>query len=608
MKHNRKSTSIKILLLIVDCIVALIPTVMLVIIYEMMVGENVDLLEAILVFGLTLTSILLIKRKKINRRACIYASITGGAYSILYVYGTLIQFKFGSYRCFQDFLFSVLLMLGYSVFSILLFLVILIYLPELRKYNLIKYRKEKLITNKKRVYWFYFMIIVVSFIPMFLAYYPVLLQYDGGDQMRQVVLNSFTKWHPLAHTILLDIFYSLGLLMDNVQMGMAFYSLFQMLILALVFAYSIYILYRNGISKIIRGIILGFFILFPVNAIFAITTTKDVLYAGLFLAFIVQLTNITIFHRKITYVNFIFTAVTGCLTLMYRNNAIYAFIVALPFVLICISKIRWKVVGIFVGAIIGCVCLNNILFVGMNATDTSNITEMLSVPLMQMVKATNENEATIDKEIKRKIYSIIPKDKFSQSGLISDDVKSSADNGWIANNPIEFIKLWGSIGINYPMEYVDAAALLTMGYWYMNDDYHAMIYGKYMLLGHKEIGVGVEIEKTVYFPAYREIIDGIFGENQYLKIPILSFFCQPAIYFWILVGYIMIVIYEKRWKFLVPSILGMAYMGTLFLGPTALVRYMYCIIVMVPFLIGLLLLNNEEDETCLGNKEIDEII
>jgi len=191
------------------------------------------------------------------------------------------------------------------------------------------------------------------------------------------------------------------------------------------------------------------------------------------------------------------------------------------------------------------------------------------------------------------IFEYIPQHSISGYYLvIADQIKGNANNELLNKNFGNFVKLWGKVGLKHPMQYVDAAALLTMGYWYMDDIYNAVICGKYMVLGHKEIGIGEEIQKTCYFPLAKKAINAMFGENQYQKIPVLSQLCTPALYFWLLIGYLLTVWYEKRRGLAAPGILCLMYYATLFLGPAALVRYMYCVMIAVPVLLFLLLCKN----------------
>ncbi|MFI3237193.1 MAG: DUF6020 family protein [Lachnospiraceae bacterium] len=573
------------------CMMSLIPTISFFLLKANLGNGNNNYLKLILTFIVTYICITLCSKRPIPKRALLFSVIGGFIYAFSQVYATSLHEHFQSYRSIKELFLPLCLAFGYSVLSISILLTILLYLSDIKDYISMKYNSETRKYRNSFVFMFYFVTIFVSYIPMFLAYYPILLQYDGVDQLRQCALDWFTKWHPLAHTLLLDTFYSFGLSIGNLSLGMAIYSILQMATLSFAFAYCLFILYQNGIPRLCRFVILCFFAIFPVNGIFAITTTKDVFFAAFFLLFILQLVNHFIFTNHITCLQAITTTILGCLVLLFRNNAIYTLLASLPILLFFIKNMRFKLFAIFVGSFLSYTCINNVLVMSVNAVDTSNITEMLSVPLMQMVKASQTDGELMDIDLRTQLLTYIPEDQLQANGIISDSVKSSADNALICAQPLDFIKLWLEIGLQYPMEYIDAFGILTEGYWYMEDEYHALIYGKYMLLGHRAIGEGEEIQKYNLFPAYKNMIDGLFLENEYSEIPFLSALCQPALYFWILVGYIWIIWYEKNSSLFIPAILCTFYYATLFLGPVALVRYIYCIIVVAPLLICLLLTN-----------------
>lgn len=80
---------------------------------------------------------------------------------------------------------------------------------------------------------------LLCWLPGYLAYYPGICAYDITIQMGQVVSGSYGTHHPLAHTLLVGLFAKLGNGLGDVNTGIALYTAFQLLCLALTFGAGI---------------------------------------------------------------------------------------------------------------------------------------------------------------------------------------------------------------------------------------------------------------------------------------------------------------------------------------------------------------------------------
>lgn len=92
-----------------------------------------------------------------------------------------------------------------------------------------------------------------------------------------------------------------------------------------------------------------------------------------------------------------------------------------------------------------------------------------------------------------------------------------------------------------------------------------------------------------YLPAIKEFYISMFCENNYRFIPIINVLFQPALYLYILLGYVIYMVYTKNVKNLLPVIFLLMYFISCLFGPCAIVRYIYAIIVCIPVLISRLI-------------------
>ena len=94
-------------------------------------------------------------------------------------------------------------------------------------------------------------IIFLCLIPVWLAYYPIIMSYDFHRQVNEAYqgLAWFYPLQPIAHTWLIWLFLQIGSALGSYQTGMACMAVFQMLLYALVMAYAIAMIWRMSAKK-----------------------------------------------------------------------------------------------------------------------------------------------------------------------------------------------------------------------------------------------------------------------------------------------------------------------------------------------------------------------
>ena len=152
-----------------------------------------------------------------------------------------------------------------------------------------------------------------------------------------------------------------------------------------------------------------------------------------------------------------------------------------------------------------------------------------------------------------------------------------------------FIKLWGKVGLRYPIEYIDAFLLNTQGYWWLDDTTHAKMYGEglderqgYLLTDTKQ-GFGIQHQSLL--KPLETLYEKLFSANEYQRIPILSLLFAPSLYIWLLLFAFIYGYGENARQTVVVSGLMLCYVLTLLLGPCVLIRYVYPVIVSLPLML-----------------------
>ena len=91
------------------------------------------------------------------------------------------------------------------------------------------------------------------------------------------------------------------------------------------------------------------------------------------------------------------------------------------------------------------------------------------------------------------------------------------------------------------------------------------------------------IYKESKFPALFEKMEQWADENAYLNIPVLKYLFVPGVWLWaclLLLAYLWV---HRRFRISVVLVLILGYYLTLLLGPTVQLRYVYPVMLALPF-------------------------
>ena len=480
-----------------------------------------------------------------------------------------------------------------------------------------------------QVWLFYLAFIFVCWLPVFLAYYPSVFAYDAEGQLYQVIAGDYSTHHPLLHTLFLGAFFRLGGRMGSYSAGMAVHSVVQMLLMAGAFAGALTYLYEKRTARWTRILLLLFYGLFPTNSVLAISTTKDVLFSALVLLYTVCFYHLACDRNmQVTWKERSVCILLGVLMLLFRNNAVYALVVSVPILFWGMRRIKcdresqqedtlWD--GKAAGKEYLRLSLGILFLFAMSAVSLKALThaqsgsprEMLSVPLQQMARVwVNEENGELmdDQSLRQEMEKYMPPEwGFSvYDPHLADRVKNIAI---IHDDPKGLIITWIRLGMGYPGIYMDAFLDNSVGLWFLLDDTHARVYGigtetgfGYLSTDNRTMPAGCEIVEHSYLPGLRVFMEKIVSDNEYENWPVVKFLFAPALYWWLLYLYVVVVMYKKRYREALPAIYLVAYYLTLLLSPTVLIRYMYPLVVTVPVILSCLTSEKKEENVKIDNK------
>ena len=463
---------------------------------------------------------------------------------------------------------------------------------------------------------FIWLVIFLCWLPVFLAFYPGAFVYDAQDEYVQVATRTFTTHHPLAHVLLLGGSVCFGnKFLGSYNAGIALYTIFQMLVLSGVFAYTI-IWLRKFFS---RGMCIGialFYGLFPVFPMYAVCSAKDTLFNAAFLLMLVQLVKLleTVYAQKkgnedttdcegktgcfakTNGIDAVLFVISSMVMMLFRNNGRMAYMVLFAGVMV-FAWVQWKKERFWMRLTV-MMLVSFLLYTGVDKTlafvthaQPGGKQEMLTVPIQQLTRTYKYSPEAFSQEDKELLISYIPEDILAiYDADLSDLVKVHFDNKKFAENPSEFLGLWLRTFAKKPVTYLNAWFMTSYGYWY--PDTIINVYGgqgRFTFQYEESSYFGFETEqpgeRDSKFPwleeQYRKMSLELYQQN----VPGVSMLFAPGFLFWVFMGCAFISIYRKRYVWLLPVISILLLWGTVILGPTFLVRYVLILWFALPVLL-----------------------
>ena len=446
------------------------------------------------------------------------------------------------------------------------------------------------------------LIILVSYIPGFLAFYPGICAYDAYIQLNQIITGAWNDHHPILHTRLLGLFWQIGEKIGNPSTGIAIFTAFQLLCLSGAFAYCIHLIKKLHCGKVWYWVLTVFGAIFPYNMFMGMSVTKAGLFTAAFLPALVLL--LYFFRKKREELSpekeDIFYAILLVPAIAFRNNAKYAigvFLVIL-FVLIIVLLIRKDrkyilYLRVFLTTLTGLLVAAMLMNY---ANKVWNVTpgdkrEMLSIPVQQMARTVNYN---LDEMLPRNMEIV---DSFildegwrMYDPVISDPVKRTVNTWFAKNYPKQTLSTYFELLAKYPSDYIDAFLAQNAGYLYLFDRSCLTVYGDHPVgYGFVQTAWANDIYedgivKAPAIPALYEFLEKIASENTIQKIPVLGILFVPGYVLWAFIYLGLSCWYRKKYRLLLPVSLVVLFIGTLLLGPCVQLRYIYPVWVFLPFM------------------------
>ena len=455
-------------------------------------------------------------------------------------------------------------------------------------------------------------LLLLSWLPGYLAYYPGICAYDATIQTGQIVSGAYNDHHPIAHTLLIAGSMSIGEgLFGSVNAGIGLLVFLQMLLLAAVFSRGIVWLYRKGVRRSMLVCLQIFGMLYPFHMYMSVSLIKDVWFTVFFLLQMLALCRLVDrelqkapeAERKKEHAAFFIGAVG---MQVFRANGRYAMLVLLAVCLaaVFVGKARrrfWARLSgeCAIALVAGSLCLSGLFRV--TGAEQGDRREMLSMPIQQLARcmlyhggvgARDADDGTMEERDRALIRDFLLDESYLlYRPEISDPVKSHTNTYVVRYRTKDFAETYLRLLGAYPGEFINAALAVNAGYLYPDDVTHAHVNenGKDRGLGYVQTRwVEEELNPRGIYKASKwewlhEKLEDWADGNAYLHIPVLKYIFVPGTFLWLyllLAGHLAV---RRQYGRLVPLALPFGYYLTLFLGPVVQLRYVYPLMIALPF-------------------------
>lgn len=406
-------------------------------------------------------------RRRPTRRYIITSAALSGLFTLFYLcadYGSLLAGLNSPLFCL-----GIMLISGSGLYMIFYVLVMSFFLWTDER--TIHCQKDTVSRFYQRLPLICFVFCLLAWLPYLAGNYPGVMTVDSLNQYGQIIGElPMSNHHPWVHTQLIRVFWLAGMALTGDPItGLGLFTIFQMLVMAGIFAYLMDTFVRIRVRKGICLAVLACYALLPYNALYMVTMWKDILFSGMVLLYSTVLFRFVTGTFPVTARTYLLCLLSGICMCLLRSNGFYAFLLTLPFLLFSFRR-AWKK-----QLLLNLLILLSVLTVKGPVMNTCQVAspdfvEALSIPiqLAARVYADGETVSETDNEMWNRIVDTSQIAQTYES-FCSDHMKNlirQGDQAYLEAHKSDYLRLWCRFGLAHPLAYLRGYIDATKGYWY----------------------------------------------------------------------------------------------------------------------------------------------
>ncbi len=436
--------------------------------------------------------------------------------------------------------------------------------------------------NSKYFFIYVWAFIFILWVPVWLGSFPGFFSYDANRIWSMYVKEEIDAINSVLDTMVMSSFLELFYRVTGAyNKAIALYCLVRMTLLSAVFAYCVCWLKKRGVSALKLIVSAAFFALFPLIAVFACCTSKDVFFAAAILLFLMlcidfkenELSSL----RRCAAISAL-----GFLITTLRANSLLAFIpFAVIFVLEC-KKERIKAAIVLSASLVLLVSFNAFTTYGLKIpSDYPH--EALSVPIQQLARTAYYNGDSLTESQLDGINRFLGKGVYKKySPKCSDPVKENFNAKALKKSPLDFYKLWTDVGKNNVGIYIDSFVANSVDLVYPL----GYIDGYLGEPSYFRVQVEYPGELNSMLPSVYRAYNALFNDPKIISNKFVSTLFSPALVVWIAL-YALGCAYANNgpnksalWFFVILAV-------TFLFGPIVINRYVLYLYFAMPLILHL---------------------
>lgn len=443
-------------------------------------------------------------------------------------------------------------------------------------------------------------ILLLCWLPLFVADYPGGFRYDATKELNQAT-EGFNGNFPLLHSVIVTrLLPAVYRLTGSYNAGVALYVIAQMVMIACMYTHILCVFGRKGVNRVLLLGILLYCGCFPVIQILVEQEVRDVLFSALLMY------ATFLFYCMVSDEDAFFSGIgkpaalglVFVLALLARNNNAGP---VMWLAVVAVSAVVWAVYrkahlrGVtvfFVTSIAGYWLLGTLLTALCQPLTPAGAGASLSVISQPIARAyVYEREEWTEEEVEE-LGKYMDLDGMEYCAENADPTKNRLRNG---GSVMGFVKLWCKIGLEHPGCYLDAILANTQNMWYPDsvvDGYNQHFrkegqpyygYDKcyYSIRGE----LGEPAEHMNLWPAMLNYYTRIGLYISFEKIPVISMLFSIGFQFWAILNCLFYVLYRRIKKLVLPLTIMLGYMLVSAFVPLVLLRYFAAAFLAAPMVI-----------------------
>ena len=396
--------------------------------------------------------------------------------------------------------------------------------------------------GKWYIYVLFTSVCLLGYLPYYLMYFPTWLNNDAVWQIEQALgWAEKSNHHPYFHTVILKCLFMMGYRLSGTYAGgAAFYTFFQILVMAMVFGFFLYQLYIRGTRILWIVLAAAFYAVLPINALLTICMGKDEFFVASLILFAWMTAEFDLdadgMFKWAAYF------VTGLLVCLLRSNGIFIF-VGTAFFLIVGKTIKKKTL-LCVLAVLVCYLIYHGPILNALHVEPPDTIEGLTMPTQHILCAYLKGGELTEEEVEM-IDRVAPVDEVGDYynprlfDLVKNYIRTSGNQQEIADNKWDYFKLWFRVGLRNPMQYLVAEVRQTAGFWAYDAPDYEYVYGEYYMVDNP---FGIETQRKLF--SY----DNELAMHRYLMgfLELYNKVWSLGLNTWLMVFCIAYMVYDRR--------------------------------------------------------------